>query len=64
VSIEDGQYFKLSNKYGTLPQLYTKNQFGVRPLNLKPLDEIVHVEKSLREIAKQMSDGGGQGYKR
>jgi len=30
-------------------------------LALIPLDEVVHVEKSLREIASQMSDGGGQG---
>uniref|UniRef100_A0A2S2NJR4 KRAB-A domain-containing protein 2 n=1 Tax=Schizaphis graminum TaxID=13262 RepID=A0A2S2NJR4_SCHGA len=64
VSIEDGQYYKLGNKYGTLPQLYTRNQFSVCPLALIPLDEVVHVEKSLREIASQMSDGGGQGYKR
>jgi len=32
VSIEDEQYYKLGNKYGTLPQLYTRNQFGVCPL--------------------------------
>ncbi|CAI6351311.1 unnamed protein product [Macrosiphum euphorbiae] len=64
VSIEDGQYYKIGNKYNTLKQLNTRNQFGVCPLSLIPLDEVVHVEKSLREIASQMSDGGGQGFKR
>ena len=64
VSIENGQYYKLGNKYGTLPQLYTRNQFGVCPVSLIPLDEVVHVVKLLREIGSQMSDGGGQGYKR
>ncbi|CAI6352153.1 unnamed protein product [Macrosiphum euphorbiae] len=52
VSIEDGQYYKLGNKYVTLPQLYTRNQFGVCPVSLIPLDEVVHVEKSLREICE------------
>ena len=28
VAIENEQYYKLGNKYGTLPQLYTRNQFG------------------------------------
>jgi len=54
VSIEDGQYYNLGNKYGTLSQLYTRNQFGVCPLFLIPLDEVVHVEKSLREIASKI----------
>ncbi|XP_025204536.1 dehydrogenase/reductase SDR family member 11-like isoform X2 [Melanaphis sacchari] len=65
VAIEDEQYYKLGNKYGTLPQLYTRNQFGVCPISLIPLDEVVPIEKSLREIAGLISDGsGGQGYKR
>jgi len=43
-----GQYYKLGNKHGTMPQLCTRNQFAVRLLSLMPLDEMVHVEKSLR----------------
>jgi len=49
-----------------MPQLYIRNQFGVSPLSLIPLDELVqvHLVKSLREIASLISDGVGQGCKR
>jgi hypothetical protein len=63
VSIEDEQYYKLGNKYGTSPHLYTRNQFGICLLPLIPLDEMVHKEITLREITSLTSDGGGQGYK-
>jgi len=53
----------MGNKYGTLPQLYTRNQFDVCLLSLILLDELVHSDKSLKEIESQMSDGCGQGYK-
>jgi len=47
--IEDGQYYKLGNKYGTLPQLNTINQFGVFLLSLIPINEVVHVKKYIEE---------------
>ncbi|KAF0760901.1 Uncharacterized protein FWK35_00011276 [Aphis craccivora] len=40
-SIENAQYYKLGNKYDTLPQLYTINQFGVYLLSLIQLDEVL-----------------------
>jgi len=40
-SIEDAQYYKLSNKNDTLSQLYIRNQFGVYLLSLIQLDEIL-----------------------
>jgi len=43
LTIEDnGQYYKLANKYGALPQLYTRNQFSVCLVSLVPLNEVVH----------------------
>ncbi|KAF0770056.1 Uncharacterized protein FWK35_00012581 [Aphis craccivora] len=45
---EDGQYYKLGNKYSTMPQLCTRKEFGVCLLSLMPLDEVVHIEKSSR----------------
>jgi hypothetical protein len=64
VSIKDGQYYKLGNKNDTLLQLCTRNRFGVCPLLLIPLDDVVHVQKLLREMStSQMSDSGGQEYK-
>lgn len=64
LSIEDGQYYKLGNKHGTLQQLYTRNQFSVCPIPIVHLDEVLDVYKSLREISGQMSNSGGQGYKK
>jgi len=43
--------YKLGKEYNTLPQLYIRNQFGVYSLSLILLDEVVYIEKSLREIA-------------
>jgi len=37
-SIEDGQFYKIGNKYCTLSQLYTRNQFDVYLLSLIQLD--------------------------
>jgi len=43
---------------------YTKSQFGVSPLSLILLDEVVHAEKSSKEIVSLISDSDDQGYKR
>lgn len=59
VCIEDGQYYKLSNKYSTRPQLNSKKQSSAYPLTLMPLNEIVHVSKLLRKIASKSPDNGG-----
>jgi len=48
-----------------LPQLYTRNQFGVCPLSVISLDEVVvHAKNHRGKYCEQMFDGGGQGYKR
>lgn len=64
VSINDEDYYELGNKEGTIEQYYTRSQFDVCPEPFIKVDEVSNVKKSLREIAKNMSLLGGQGYQR
>ncbi|KAJ8935407.1 hypothetical protein NQ314_012826 [Rhamnusium bicolor] len=64
ISIEDDIYYKIGTEKGTLPQLFTRIQFGICLAPLIPLESISTIEKSLREIATASSLCGGQGYKR
>ena len=63
LSVDDCIFFKLGNQFGTLPQLYTRNQFTISPEKLLSLDDVAE-EKSLREIAGLQSLSGGQGFKK
>ncbi|KAJ8935305.1 hypothetical protein NQ314_012895 [Rhamnusium bicolor] len=64
ISIKDDIYYKIGTEKGTLPQLFTRNQFGICPASLIPLENVSTIEKSHREIASASSLCGGQGYKR
>lgn len=64
VTVEDDMYYKIGTERGTLPQLFTRNQFSVCPAPLIATEKVSGVEKSLREIATASSLCGGQGYKR
>ncbi|XP_050505762.1 uncharacterized protein LOC126884022 [Diabrotica virgifera virgifera] len=68
-TVEDNMYYKIGTEKGTLPQLFTRNQFSVCPAPLIATEKVSVVEKSLREIAVTSSLYssllcGGQGYKR
>ncbi|XP_050508441.1 uncharacterized protein LOC126885719 [Diabrotica virgifera virgifera] len=64
-TVEDNNmYYKIGTEKGTLPQLFTRNQFSVCLAPLIATEKVSVVEKSLREIAATSSLCGGQGYKR
>jgi hypothetical protein len=47
LSVEDEQFYKLGNRYGILPQMFTRNQFTVCPKKLLSIDKVSKEEKSL-----------------
>ncbi|XP_050508951.1 uncharacterized protein LOC126886146 [Diabrotica virgifera virgifera] len=63
-TVDDNMYYKIGTEKGTLPHLFTRNQFSVCPAPLIATEIVSVVEKSLREIAATSSLCGGQGYKR
>lgn len=60
----DKGLYKLGNKYGTITELFSRNQFTVCDSKFLDIDMVSPEKKSLRQIANAQSTSGGQGYKR
>ena len=61
ISINTEGMYKIGTSKGTLDKLYARSQFQVLPEQFITDEEIVVEPKSLRTIASQLSQSGGQG---
>lgn len=58
----EGGFCKLGTKHGVLNRCFLRSQFTRCNENLVDIKSVVHVEKSLREIATARSLTRGQGF--
>ena len=57
-------FYKLGTPHGILNSLYSRSQFTPCTADFFPLADMLHVEKSLREIARNVSVTGGQAFQK
>ncbi|KAL0860688.1 hypothetical protein ABMA27_010030 [Loxostege sticticalis] len=60
---DDGLY-KLGNQFGTITELFSRNQFTVCETKFLDIDIVPPEKKTLRQISNAQSTTEGQGYKR
>lgn len=60
----NGDMYKLANEKGTIKERFSRNQFTPCDADLVDAKEISEEEKSLRQLAREQSMFGGQGYTR
>ena len=64
MEINNGFYKLLGTPHGIVNSLYSRSQFTPCTADFFPLADVLHVEKSLREIARNVSVTGGQGFQK
>lgn len=60
---ENGLY-KLGNEKGTIPEMFSRNQFAVCESQFVNIRDVSAENKSLRQLANLQSTSGGQGFKK
>lgn len=60
---ENGLY-KLGNEKGTIPEMFSRNQFTVCESKFVNIENVSADKKSLRQLANLQSTSGGQGFKK
>ncbi|KAF0682996.1 SCAN domain-containing protein 3-like [Aphis craccivora] len=56
--------YEIGTSEGRLPNLYSRNQFTICKESLIEVDNVPQSNITLREVARKLSNLGGQGYDR